>query len=298
MELQSGVSVVAGSSRNPAELAEIVGLLAARPEAWVARVRLRADRRWYQRLHCSADYDVWLITWLPGQSTGFHDHGASSGAFAVASRSLEEHRPGEAARDLRAGDRCAFGAHYTHDVRNESRAPAISIHAYSPPLTQMTHYEHEGADLVPLASVAGEHGTNEDLAGPAGQHSARGIDDVLASARARLQRLSPLDAHAAIAENGALLVDIRPAAQRASEGTIPGALVVERNVLEWRIDPTSDARLPVATGYDVQVIVVCSEGYTSSLAAAALLDLGLWRATDVVGGFQAWRAAGLPTTHA
>ncbi len=76
--------------------------------------------------------------------------------------------------------------------------------------------------------------------------------------------------------------------------SIAGALVVERNVLEWRFDPASSTRLPVATDHDIQVIVFCSEGYTSSLAAAALQDLGLWRATDVVGGFHAWRAAGLP----
>ncbi len=94
---------------------------------------------------------------------------------------------------------------------------------------------------------------------------------------------------------GAVLVDIRPAALRAAEGEVPQALVVERNVLEWRFDPTSDARLPIAD-YDLQVVVICQEGYTSSLAAAALLDLGVGRATDVIGGFAAWRAAGLATT--
>jgi rhodanese-related sulfurtransferase len=123
----------------------------------------------------------------------------------------------------------------------------------------------------------------------------RTIDEILAAARDRLDRLDPGAAHAE-AGAGALLVDIRPAAQRAAEGEIPGALIVERNVLEWRFDPQSDARLPQATGHDVRVIVFCSEGYTSSLAAAALHDLGLTRATDVVGGFQAWRAAGLPAT--
>jgi rhodanese-related sulfurtransferase len=129
----------------------------------------------------------------------------------------------------------------------------------------------------------------------AGPAPARTIDDVLAEARSRLRRLDPVAAYRAVAA-GAVLVDIRPAAQRAAEGEVPGALVVERNVLEWRFDPASDARLPVATGYDVQVVVLCSEGYTSSLAAAALLDLGLHRATDVAGGFHAWHAAGLPTT--
>lgn len=123
----------------------------------------------------------------------------------------------------------------------------------------------------------------------------RTIDDVLAEARAGLHRLSPGDAWAAVGA-GALLVDIRPAAQRAAEGEVPQAVVIERNVLEWRLDPASDHRIPAATGYDVQVVVLCSEGYTSSLAAAALADLGLHRATDVVGGFHAWAAAGLPTT--
>jgi rhodanese-related sulfurtransferase len=126
---------------------------------------------------------------------------------------------------------------------------------------------------------------------PAG---ARSIDQILAEARTRLDRLSPAEAFAAFSR-GAVLVDIRPEAQRAREGGIPGALIVERNVLEWRFDPASDARLPWVRDYDHQVIVFCSEGYTSSLAAAALQDLGLNRATDLAGGFLAWAADGLPT---
>ncbi|RZU51805.1 rhodanese-related sulfurtransferase [Krasilnikovia cinnamomea] len=122
-----------------------------------------------------------------------------------------------------------------------------------------------------------------------------GIDELLAQARARLDRLSPQAAYAA-QRDGAVLVDIRPAAQRAEHGEIPGALVVERNVLEWRFDPRSDARLPIADRFDLQVIVVCQEGYTSSLAADALQTIGLRRATDLAGGFAAWRAADLPTT--
>ncbi|HEX2301678.1 MAG TPA: rhodanese-like domain-containing protein [Pseudonocardiaceae bacterium] len=116
---------------------------------------------------------------------------------------------------------------------------------------------------------------------------------MLAQARARLQRLTAQQAHHAVAA-GALLVDIRPGRQRAEEGEVPGALLVERNHLEWRFDPECDARLPQATGYDVQVIVLCSEGYTSSLAADSLRSLGLHRATDVIGGFRAWAAVGLP----
>ncbi len=120
------------------------------------------------------------------------------------------------------------------------------------------------------------------------------IGDVLARARARLHRLDPRDAAAAV-DDGALLVDIRPGWQRLDEGTVPGALVIERNHLEWRLDPTSDAGVAEAIDHDRQWIVLCSEGYTSSLAAAALQDLGLHRATDVDGGFRAWAAAGLPT---
>ncbi|KDF00900.1 sulfurtransferase [Mycolicibacterium aromaticivorans JS19b1 = JCM 16368] len=116
------------------------------------------------------------------------------------------------------------------------------------------------------------------------------IDRVLADARARLHRLAAEEIPAAL-RRGAVLVDIRPAAQRAAEGETPAALVIERNVLEWRADPTSEARLPQAKDDDVEWVILCSEGYTSSLAAAALQDLGLHRATDVVGGYQALAAA-------
>ncbi|MDG5486179.1 rhodanese-like domain-containing protein [Mycolicibacterium gadium] len=118
------------------------------------------------------------------------------------------------------------------------------------------------------------------------------IDRVLDDARSRLTRMSAQDVPAALAR-GAVLVDIRPQAQRDREGDVPAALVVERNVLEWRCDPTSDARLPQATDDDVEWVVLCSEGYTSSLAAAALLDLGLHRSTDVIGGYHALRAEGV-----
>jgi rhodanese-related sulfurtransferase len=128
-------------------------------------------------------------------------------------------------------------------------------------------------------------------------HGARSIDEILAAARARLTRVSAEEAFAAFLE-GAALIDIRPAAQRAADGEIPGSLVVERNHLEWRFDPASDARLPWVTGYNHRLIVICSEGYTSSLAAASLHDLGLAGATDVIGGYGAWAAAGLPTALA
>ena len=123
---------------------------------------------------------------------------------------------------------------------------------------------------------------------------ARTIDEILAAARARLVRLSPRQAFRELSGDG-VLVDIRPAAQRAMQGEIPGSTIVERNHLEWRLDPSSDARLPWVTGYDHRVVMICWEGYTSSLAAVALHDLGLHRATDVIGGFRAWTEAGLPS---
>jgi len=124
--------------------------------------------------------------------------------------------------------------------------------------------------------------------------SPQSIVDLLAGARSGLLRLDPIRAVSACLD-GAVLVDIRPAAQRAEEGDVPGAMLVERNVLEWRFDPTSEARLPIAS-YDLHVIVLCSEGYTSRLAAAALQQVGVHRATDVIGGFQAWKEAGLPVS--
>ena len=276
---------------GPRELAAIVEALASQPDEWMGRVRLRVDRRWYERLHSGANHDVWLISWLPGQSTGFHDHGASSGAFVVAMGLLEEQRPGGSPQALPAGQSRAFGPDYTHDVRNGSSAPAISIHAYSPPLSEMNEYELEGDRLVPR-----DGGLQQaQKVGPPVKSNVKSIEQVLAAARAQLQRLSPHAAYQAAAAQGAVLVDIRPEAQRKLDGSIAGALVVERNVLEWRFDPASSAKLPIATDHDLQVIVFCSEGYTSSLAAAALQDLGLWRATDIVGGFEAWRSAGLPT---
>jgi rhodanese-related sulfurtransferase len=119
-----------------------------------------------------------------------------------------------------------------------------------------------------------------------------GVAELLADARSRLDRLLPLDAAARL-RGGDRLVDIRPIAQRQTFGEVPGAYVLERNDLEWRLDPSSDARIDVARRGQAW-IVICQEGYTSSLAADALLSIGV-PATDVVGGFAAWRAAGLPT---
>jgi rhodanese-related sulfurtransferase len=123
-------------------------------------------------------------------------------------------------------------------------------------------------------------------------------DELVARARERISRIGPAELES-LAAAGGLIVDIRPVAQRAEEGGLPGALIIERNVLEWRLDPSGDHRIPEVKGYEQPVVVVCSEGYASSLAADALRALGYQNAADLEGGYQgwlAWIAAGRPQT--
>jgi rhodanese-related sulfurtransferase len=124
--------------------------------------------------------------------------------------------------------------------------------------------------------------------GARGAQRPRSIDDLLAEARTHLDRVAPKDLDQELA-NGAVLIDTRPIEQRERDGEFPGALVIDRNVLEWRLDPASEHRI-TETAYDRRIIIACNEGYSSSLAAATLRDLGLERATDLDGGYQAWLA--------
>jgi rhodanese-related sulfurtransferase len=126
---------------------------------------------------------------------------------------------------------------------------------------------------------------------------ARTIDELLEHVRARIDRVEPAEAARRLAA-GALLVDTRPVEQRDRDGEVPGAVVVDRNVLEWRLDPASPYRIPEVTGYDLDVVVLCNQGYSSSLVADTLRSLGLHRAVDVIGGFEAWAVAGLPIAGA
>jgi predicted metal-dependent enzyme (double-stranded beta helix superfamily) len=148
---------------TPGQLAAEVQRLTSRPAEWVARVRLDPEGRWYERIHMTDDYEVWLISWLPGQSTGFHDHGVSAGAFGVVWGELDESvapRRGAAPRATRvtAGVVRAFGPHYVHDVQNSSTGSvAVSVHAYSPPLSEMTRYNLTSGGLA----VAGTEGTGD-----------------------------------------------------------------------------------------------------------------------------------------
>jgi rhodanese-related sulfurtransferase/predicted metal-dependent enzyme (double-stranded beta helix superfamily) len=249
------------------------------------------DERWHVRLHCDDQVDVWLISWTQSQGTELHDHGGSSGAFTVVEGTLTESvwsgsvETGRL-RDLERGTGATvgFGEHYVHDVRNTAEPVAVSVHAYSPPLTLMNFYEVEEGRLSKLASSWTD---DPESVTPA----YRTVDEMLAAARAGITRLSPRDA-AAAAEEGALIVDIRPVWQREVEGEVAGSIIVERNHLEWRLHPGSDARLPQAVAGQ-RWIVLCQEGYTSSLAAAALTSLGI-PAADVEGGIKAWTTAGLP----
>jgi hypothetical protein len=136
--------------------------IATGKEGWLAAVRYDARERWYQRLEWCDDYEIWLLSWLPGQHTGFHDHGSSAGAFAVAHGMLDERAapgglPSASAVTLGPGAVRSFGPRYVHDVRNSYRRPAVSVHAYSPPLTMMRRFELTPEGLIPAAeSKAGQ----------------------------------------------------------------------------------------------------------------------------------------------
>ena len=139
------------TARTDADLAATVAELAENSDAWLPRVRLSPQGRWYERLHSGGDQEIWLISWLPGQSTGLHDHGGSRGAFAVALGTLRERDLGTV-RDVSAVQSRAFGADYVHEVRNVSTAPAVSVHAYSPPLSTMNRYDLVDGRLVRLVT--------------------------------------------------------------------------------------------------------------------------------------------------
>jgi hypothetical protein len=153
---QGGQGAVRGSQGavpGGGHLGQLVGLVAAQPDSWGHLVRFSVQRRWFHRLELADDYEVWLLSWLPGQHTGFHDHGEAVGAFAVARGELSERtvargRSQARSRPVTAGCVRAFGSQYVHDVVNISAGPAVSVHAYSPPLTAMRRYELTAGGLV------------------------------------------------------------------------------------------------------------------------------------------------------
>jgi rhodanese-related sulfurtransferase len=305
---------------SPAQLRAVTVKLAAHPEFWADLVVHDPDVRWYLPLHRSNACDVWLLAWERDQDTDWHDHGGSSGSFAAAEGSLMEQyrvpsgrRLGQ--RRLTACEAVAFGPGHVHDVAHGGDGSATSIHAYSPPLSAMTYYTRTDYGLIARETVAidgpegarGRGGADTALADASASAAeltsdalpadAPGIDELLTEARSGLARLRPEAAFAALTDR-AVLVDIRSLEQRIVEGEVPGAIIIGRNVLEWRLDPRSEARIPALARADARIIVMCSEGYASTLAAASLRRIGLHEATDLEGGFLGWKAAGLPTRPA
>ena len=304
----------------PGQLRAVTAGLAACRGLWADLVVRDPDVRWYLPLHRSNSCDVWLLAWERGQDTDWHDHGGSSGSFAVAEGCLVERyrAPGGrriARRRLPASEAVAFGPAHVHDVAHGGGGPATSIHAYSPPLVAMTYYSFTDYGLIARETVAvdgpegarGRGGPDTALAAASASAAkltsdhlpadAPSVDELLAETRGGLTRLRPEAAFAGLTD-GAVLVDIRSLEQRIVEGEVPGAIIIGRNVLEWRLDPHSEARIPALARSDAQIIVMCSEGYASTLAAATLRRIGLHEATYLDGGFQAWKAAGLPTRPA
>ncbi len=284
----------------PAQLRSITTALAARRDLWADLVVHDPDVRWYLPLHRSNSCDVWLLAWEREQDTDWHDHGGSSGSFAVAEGSLLEHYRAPSGRSvsrkhLATGQAVAFGPGHVHDVAHGGDGSATSIHAYSPPLSAMTYYISTDYGLLARETVAidgpegarGRGGADTALARASASASqlssdalpvgAPSIDELLAEARSGLRRLRPEAAFAALTD-GAALVDIRPLEQRIVEGEVPGAILIGRNVLEWRLDPRSEAKIPALARSDMPIIVMCSQGYASSLAAVSLRQLGLHEA--------------------
>jgi rhodanese-related sulfurtransferase/mannose-6-phosphate isomerase-like protein (cupin superfamily) len=264
--------------------------LALAADAWISCLPTSPTGRTGMRILAAERYDVWLLKWPVGSSVSPHHHGDSDAAFVVVSGDLQETRwiEGEPVRRrLTDSEGAIVQRGVVHDV-GALEVEALSVHVYSPPLATMAYFDDRAEQILleePIDLARDAFDITES--NRAGQPS--GIDLLLAQARARIApRFEPWDLPAAM-DQGALVVDTRPAALRERDGEIDGALVIERNVLEWRLDPTSPFRVREASDPERPVIIVCDEGYASSLAAATLLDLGRRNVTDLKGGYQAWK---------
>lgn len=271
----------------PSVLASIAAGLAATLEDDATAPGPGSTRAFRRLLH-TEDCEAWLIAWRPGADLALHDHGGSTGAVLVVQGGLMERstdrldpRPPQTVR-VPAREPLAIEPTRIHGLWNPGPSTAVSVHVYSPPLATMTFYDPRPPDARP----------DRQRGGP-GMTTAR-IDTLLDEARRRLPRRPTADELPALRARNALLVDIRPSEQRRRDGELAGAVVVDRNVLEWRLDPTSPHRIPEAADHDREVVVVCNEGYASSLAALSLQELGFHRATDLDGGIQAVLRAELP----
>jgi rhodanese-related sulfurtransferase/mannose-6-phosphate isomerase-like protein (cupin superfamily) len=271
-------------------LIEMASCLALAVESCWAPFERHPNARSGLRILATDAYDVWLLSWPADTEISPHRHGDSNVAFAVVSGELEETHwqcGHPEIRAVRRGDCVAVGRGVVHEVRAKG-GEAISVHVYSPPLSRMEFFDDQAERLLfvePVDQAVDAVVMTEASVGS----SLGGLEAVLDRARKRIApRIEAEDLAAAMA-HGALVVDTRPQNLRQQDGELEGAIVIDRNVLEWRLDPGGAHRISGASDPDRPVVVVCDEGYASSLAAAALLDLGRRNVTDLAGGYQAWK---------
>lgn len=271
-------------------LIEMASCLALVAESCWAPFERHASARTGFRILATQAYDVWLLSWPDDTEISPHHHGDSEVAFAVVSGVLEETRwqcGRPESRAVRRGECVAVGRGVVHEVRAEG-GEAISVHVYSPPLSRMEFFDDQGERILFVEPVDQAVDAVVVTERPV-EFSSGGLEAVLDRARKRIApRIEPEDLAAAMAR-GALVVDTRPQNLRRQDGELEGAIVIDRNVLEWRLDPRGGHRIGGASDPDRPVVVVCDEGYASTLAAAALLDLGRRNVTDLAGGYQAWK---------
>ena len=257
--------------------------------AWVDSLERHPEARTGLRILATESFDVWLLRWPAGTAVSPHHHGDSDAAFVVSSGTLTETRWLDGRREERTiapGHGATLERGVVHDVA--APVEALSVHVYAPPLSRMAFFDDQ-AERVLLEAPVDQSDDAVIVGGSSLIERSGGLETILAKARERISpRIEPRDLAAAI-DGGALVVDTRPADLRQRDGELEGAVVIERNVLEWRLDPFGSHRIHEASDADRPVILVCDEGYASSLAALSLLDLGRRNATDLIGGYQAWR---------
>ena len=274
---------------TPETLLDMASGLALVAEAWTYSFEKHPDARTGLRILATETYDVWLLRWPAGTAVSPHHHGDSDAAFVVSSGALMETRWLDGRREerqLTRGKGATIERGVVHDVG--AHVEALSVHVYSPPLARMAFFDDQGENVLLEEQVDPRHdAVVVDVSSTTEQPGA--LETILEKARERISpRAEPRDL-AAAAALGALVVDTRPADLRMRDGELEGAVVIDRNVLEWRLDPYGSHRIPEASDADRPVILVCDEGYASSLAAASLLNLGRRNVTDLKGGYQAWR---------
>ena len=263
--------------------------LALVAEAWVDSLERHPNARTGLRILATESYDVWLLRWPAGTAVSPHHHGESDAAFVVSSGALKETRWLDGRREERPiapGQGATVERGVVHDVG--APVEALSVHVYAPPLSRMAFFDDQ-AEKVLLEAPVDQSDDSVIVGGCSIIENSGRLETMLEEARERISpRIEPRDLAAAI-DGGALVVDLRPAELRQRDGEFEGALVIDRNVLEWRLDPFGFHRIHEASDADRPVILVCDEGYASSLAAVSLLDLGRRNVTDLMGGYQAWR---------